>query len=56
MSILYRQIRQQGFYLVNSLCMNKDLKDKTLSELEQIVVGMGQKKYLAEYIFQLYTD
>ena len=31
--------------------MNKDLKDKTLSELEQIVVGMGQKKYLAKYIF-----
>jgi len=31
--------------------MNKDLKDKTLEELEQIVVEMGQKKYLAEYIF-----
>lgn len=31
--------------------MNKDLKDKTLGELEQIVVGLGQKKYLAEYIF-----
>ena len=31
--------------------MNKDLKDKTLDELEQIVVEMGQKKYLAEYIF-----
>ncbi len=39
--------------------MNKDLKDKTLSELEQIVVNLGQtcgelvepKKYLAEYIF-----
>jgi len=31
--------------------MNKDLKDKTLSELEQIVVGMNKKKYLANYIF-----
>lgn len=39
--------------------MSKDLKDKTLSELEQIVVEMGQtsgelvepKKYLASYIF-----
>ena len=31
--------------------MNKDLKDKTLNELEQIVVGMGQKKYLGGYIF-----
>ena len=31
--------------------MNKDLKDKTLDELEQMVVGMGQKKYLAGYIF-----
>jgi 23S rRNA (adenine2503-C2)-methyltransferase len=31
--------------------MNKDFKDKTLGELEQIVVGLEQKKYLAEYIF-----
>ncbi len=31
--------------------MGKDLKEKTLAELEQIVVGLGQKKYLAEYIF-----
>jgi len=31
--------------------MNKDLKDKTLGELEQIVVNLGQKKYQAEYIF-----
>ncbi len=31
--------------------MSKDFKDKTLSELEQIIVDMGQKKYLAEYIF-----
>ena len=29
----------------------RDLKDKTLDELEQIVVGLGQKKYLAGYIF-----
>ena len=29
-----------------------DLKDKTLSELERIVVDLGQKKYLARYIFQ----
>jgi len=28
-----------------------ELKDKTLNELERIVVGLGQKKYLAEYIF-----
>ncbi|MHC4509455.1 MAG: dual-specificity RNA methyltransferase RlmN [Planctomycetota bacterium] len=31
--------------------MNQDLKDKTLDELEQIVVDLGQKKYLAQYIF-----
>ena len=31
--------------------MGKDLKDKTLDELDQLVVGLGQKKYLAEYIF-----
>jgi len=29
-----------------------DLKDKTLGELERIVVDMGGKKYLAAYIFQ----
>ena len=31
--------------------MSKDLKDKTLDELEQLVVELGQKKYLAGYIF-----
>jgi len=31
--------------------MSTDLKEKTLSELEQIVVGMKQKKYLGSYIF-----
>jgi 23S rRNA (adenine2503-C2)-methyltransferase len=31
--------------------MSKDLKEKTLDELEQIVVDLGQKKYLAGYIF-----
>jgi len=31
--------------------MGKDLKDKTLDELEQIVMALGQKKYLAGYIF-----
>ncbi|MEJ2700881.1 MAG: 23S rRNA (adenine(2503)-C(2))-methyltransferase RlmN [Sedimentisphaerales bacterium] len=31
--------------------MSNDLKDKTLGELEEIVVGLGQKKYLAKYIF-----
>lgn len=31
--------------------MSKDLKDKTLGELEQLVTEMGQKKYLAGYIF-----
>ncbi len=31
--------------------MSKDLKDKTLEELEQLVTELGQKKYLAEYIF-----
>lgn len=31
--------------------MNKDLKDNTLDELEQLVVDLGQKKYLAGYIF-----
>lgn len=32
--------------------MSQDLKDKTLDELERIVVDLGQKKYLAKYIFQ----
>jgi 23S rRNA (adenine2503-C2)-methyltransferase len=32
--------------------MSKDLKEKTLGELERIVVDLGQKKYLAKYIFQ----
>jgi 23S rRNA (adenine2503-C2)-methyltransferase len=32
--------------------MSKDLKDKTLQELEGIVVSLGQKKYLAGYIFK----
>ena len=31
--------------------MNIDLKDKTLSELEEIVVGLDQRKFLAGYIF-----
>ena len=31
--------------------MSKDLKDKTLDELEQLVVELRQKKYLAGYIF-----
>jgi len=32
--------------------MSQDLKDKTLDELERIVVDLGQKTYLAKYIFQ----
>jgi 23S rRNA (adenine2503-C2)-methyltransferase len=32
--------------------MNKDLKDKTLDELEKVVVGLGQKRYLAGYVFK----
>ena len=32
--------------------MSNDLKDKTLKELEQIIAGLGQKKYLAKYMFQ----
>jgi 23S rRNA (adenine2503-C2)-methyltransferase len=32
--------------------MNKDLKDRTLEELEKVVVGLGQKKYLAGYLFR----
>jgi len=32
--------------------MNHDLKDMTLEELERIVVGLGQKKYLAGYLFK----
>ena len=32
--------------------MNKDLKDKTLEELEKVVIGLGQKKYLAGYLFK----
>jgi 23S rRNA (adenine2503-C2)-methyltransferase len=31
--------------------MNKDLKDKTLGELEELVEKLGRKKYLAGYIF-----
>lgn len=31
--------------------MNKDLKDKTLSELEVLIEELGQKKYQARYIF-----
>lgn len=31
--------------------MNMDLKDKTLGELEHLVTELGQKKYLAGYIF-----
>jgi 23S rRNA (adenine2503-C2)-methyltransferase len=31
--------------------VDKDLKNKTLSELETIVESFGQKKYLAKYIF-----
>ncbi len=31
--------------------MSKDLKDKTLDEIEQLVADLGQKKYLAGYIF-----
>jgi 23S rRNA (adenine2503-C2)-methyltransferase len=32
--------------------MSTDLKDKTLEELEGIVASLGQKKYLAGYIFK----
>ncbi len=32
--------------------MNKDLKDMTSEELERVVVGLGQKKYLAGYLFK----
>lgn len=32
--------------------MGEDLKDKTIEELERLVVGLGQKKYLAGYIFK----
>jgi len=31
--------------------VTKDLKDKTLGELEQIVTGLAGQKYLAKYIF-----
>ena len=31
--------------------MDKDLKSKTFAELERLVVGLGQKKYIAGYIF-----
>jgi len=31
--------------------MSRNLKNKTLNELEKIIVSLGQKKYLAEYIF-----
>ncbi|MCX5646728.1 MAG: 23S rRNA (adenine(2503)-C(2))-methyltransferase RlmN [Phycisphaerae bacterium] len=32
--------------------MNKDLKDKTLQDLEKVVVALGQKPYLAGYLFK----
>jgi 23S rRNA (adenine2503-C2)-methyltransferase len=32
--------------------MDKDLKGKTLQELEKVVVALGQKKYLAGYLFK----
>jgi 23S rRNA (adenine2503-C2)-methyltransferase len=32
--------------------MSKDLKDKTLEEMEKLVVGLGQKRYLAGYLFK----
>jgi 23S rRNA (adenine2503-C2)-methyltransferase len=32
--------------------MDKDLKDKTLEEMEKMVVGLGQKRYLAGYLFK----
>jgi len=31
--------------------MDKDLKSKTFGEIERLVVGLGQKKYIADYIF-----
>jgi 23S rRNA (adenine2503-C2)-methyltransferase len=31
--------------------VDKDLKSKTFGELERLVVGLGEKKYLAGYIF-----
>jgi 23S rRNA (adenine2503-C2)-methyltransferase len=31
--------------------MNKDLKDKTLDDLEQLVMELGQKKYVGKYVF-----
>jgi 23S rRNA (adenine2503-C2)-methyltransferase len=31
--------------------MGRDLKDKTLDELEQLVSDLGQRKYLAGYVF-----
>ena len=32
--------------------MSKDLKSKTLGELERLVLDLGAKKYLGTYIFQ----
>jgi 23S rRNA (adenine2503-C2)-methyltransferase len=32
--------------------MDKDLKGKTIEELEKVVVALGQKKYLAGYLFK----
>ncbi len=40
------------WFLICLSIMSKDLKDKTLRELEQIVVDLGGKKYLAAYVFQ----
>jgi 23S rRNA (adenine2503-C2)-methyltransferase len=31
--------------------VDKDLKSKTFGELERLVIGLGQKKYIAGYIF-----
>ena len=32
--------------------MHKDLKGRTLQELEKVVLGLGQRKYLAGYLFK----
>jgi 23S rRNA (adenine2503-C2)-methyltransferase len=40
-----------SFFLVKYPPVEKDLKSKTVAQLEHFVVGLGQPKYIAGYIF-----
>jgi 23S rRNA (adenine2503-C2)-methyltransferase len=46
-----RRLTLFSFFLVKYLPVEKDLKSKTLAQLERLVTGLGQPKYIAGYIF-----